>query len=646
MKKLGFLFLALILVVGLGAKEAEHRDEEDGRAPAQAAKTPTPEPTAKKTVVKSRDDGQDDEENASDDGEQELVIKVDRCSLKKGASGDDDDEDEGAEKGQRFVLKDKKLYNGYYKVEQNGRTRYVKASDCEAVKKGAALPTATPVAKKTEVKVTPKPMATEHGEEGDDDEHPATTPTKVPTPKPTLKPTAIPTEEPEEEATEPPTLVPTKAPTPKPTLKPTEVPTEEATEEATEEPTAVPTKVPTPKPTLKPTEIPTEEPTEAPTEVPTEIPTKVPTKAPTPKPTLKPTEVPTVEPTEEPTEVLTAAPTKAPTPKPTLRPTELPTEEPTEEPTEIPTAVPTKVPTKAPTSTPVPTRAPTARPAPVYVPSPVPTVAPSVGRGHRREKHSEPIGRARDEREARRSSGAGQIIFDTRQAVVSSLPSRDPQMLPSAWIYMPLGTGKNLGSVKPAFKPDASSADIRNIESSAFLGLGLEVRLPAPWLRVSGDWVYFTHRTKAADQNKVASKVDMPAPGTVVFDESDVYYQVNTHAFRLGLKASLPNRFIEPWINGTLGMYVWSAEYLDGTREWTYNGDSGVAFGGTVGTGVDFHFAMAHSVLTLTPFLEWGAPVVKPHVIDVAALGQSWDDTYGTPVAPQSRFGLQLAIGY
>jgi hypothetical protein len=138
----------------------------------------------------------------------------------------------------------------------------------------------------------------------------------------------------------------------------------------------------------------------------------------------------------------------------------------------------------------------------------------------------------------------------------------------------------------------------------------------------------------------------MPGPPDASFPDSDVYYQMNTHAFRLGLKASLPTRFIEPWINGTVGAYVWSAEYLDGTRELTYGADQGVAFGATVGTGIDFHFPQAHSVLTITPFLEWGAPTVNPKITNIADMGQDWKDDHGTITAPESRFGLQLAIGY
>jgi hypothetical protein len=246
----------------------------------------------------------------------------------------------------------------------------------------------------------------------------------------------------------------------------------------------------------------------------------------------------------------------------------------------------------------------------------------------------------------RRYYGGSNTLVFSSGTLGTVLPPRDPNRLPGIWLYMPIGVGKHLGTVEPAFKPDPTVSDIRYIESSAFVGLGLEARLGAPWLRSSLDWTYFTHRTKAADQNTPAPKVNLPAPAIAVFPDSDVYYQMNTHAFRWGLKASLPNRFVEPWINGTLGAYVWSAEYLNGTREFTYGSDQGVAFGATAGMGIDFHFAQAHSVFTLTPFVEWGAPTVHPKITNIADTGQDWSDDYGTLVAPESRFGLQLAIGY
>jgi hypothetical protein len=74
----------------------------------------------------------------------------------------------------------------------------------------------------------------------------------------------------------------------------------------------------------------------------------------------------------------------------------------------------------------------------------------------------------------------------------------------AAALYLPLGTGKHNSIVRPAFKPAPDVADERAIDSAAFAGLGLEVRTGLPWLRLSGDWTYFTHRTKAVDDAKAA----------------------------------------------------------------------------------------------------------------------------------------------
>jgi hypothetical protein len=521
-----------------------------------------------------------------------LRVTYETVNIYEGASARSKIAGQG-EEGDVFELRGDKLYDGFYKIQYGKKICFVMGNQVELMN---PLPAATAVPKAT-LEPTEEP-----DDQGSDE--PTPVPTKVPTRKPTLVPTVVPVEKSVEGQGGETTAL--KKLTPRPTAIPTE--------EAEEEPTAVPTRKPTAKPTASPTEVPTEEPT------------AVPTKVPPPRSTMRPTELPTNEATLAPTALPTKAPTIKPTPYPTLRPTD------------IPTAIPTRIPTARPT--PIPTRAPV-----YYAPTPVPTPVSSVGHAHRRNGGSTTVV-TQTRTQQRHSGGSGQILFQSSQAVASNLPPRDANLLPGIWLYMPIGIGKHLGTVEPAFKPDATVSDIRYIESSAFVGLGLEARLPAPWLRLFGDWTYFTHRTKAADQNKAAPKVGLPAPSTALFPESDVYYQMNTHAFRLGLKASLPNRFVEPWIDGTVGVYSWSAEYLDGTREFTYGADQGTAFGATAGTGIDFHFAQAHSVLTITPFLEWGAPTVNPKITNIADIGQDWKDDHGTITAPESRFGIQFAIGY
>lgn len=95
---------------GFEASEGGLGDEE--------GRKPTPKPSA----------------TAVSDDDEELQVRSGGCTLKKGASEDDEDEAE-LPKGARLVLKDKSLHNGYYRCEYKGKTVYVKAEHCDRVKK-------------------------------------------------------------------------------------------------------------------------------------------------------------------------------------------------------------------------------------------------------------------------------------------------------------------------------------------------------------------------------------------------------------------------------------------------------------------------------------------------------------------------------
>lgn len=456
---------------------------------------PTQEPTSRPTVRPTP--------QADDDGEvedEELVIQSDRCRLKRGASDDDADDGEGT-RGQRLVLKDKKLYNGYYKAEHKGRTVYVKAEHCSRVKKGA----------------------------------------KAPTP------------------------VPTRVPTAAPTVKVTQKPTPEPTAEATVGPTAKPTAEPTP------------EPAEAPTE----------------KSTLIPTKVPTAEPTQ----------------------------------------IPTKVPTLAPTPTVV-----------------AGVVTPASARGRRRTTTQPRGGTTQTQRTSYSSSrvaGSSNLVSMGGQLASGVQLRRGERHLNGVEFMLPLGMGKHETLVQPPYKQTPQAHDQRPVEYAGFAGLGLALRLADP-LRLHFDWVAHSHRTKAADLGIPAVKVNVPGvPSTTAFDESDAWYRMNAHQLSLGLKLSLPHHVVEPWINGTYGIWIWNAELSDLHREIIYGEHNGVAFGGTLGAGIDFHGSFAGGLgWTITPFVEWGAPQVNPEFKDIAGLGVDWKDSFGTPVAVPARAGIQFGLGF
>lgn len=214
-------------------------------------------------------------------------------------------------------------------------------------------------------------------------------------------------------------------------------------------------------------------------------------------------------------------------------------------------------------------------------------------------------------------------------------------------LVLPIGAGKHETLVQPPYKQTASTADQRPVEYSGFAGLGFEYRVARP-LRLDFDWRAHSHRTKAADLGLAATKVGVPGtPYTTLFDESDAWYRMNAHQFQLALKLSLPFTVVEPWVSAGYGAWVWSAELSDLHREIIYGEDGGVAWGGTLGAGIDFHGSFGGGLgWTLTPFVEWGAPNVNPLFKDIASLGVDWRDNFGTPAAVPARAGLQFGVGF
>ncbi len=217
---------------------------------------------------------------------------------------------------------------------------------------------------------------------------------------------------------------------------------------------------------------------------------------------------------------------------------------------------------------------------------------------------------------------------------------------PGFSIYMPVGGGKPY-NVRPAFRPDTLIPIERRIEEAGFMGLELEARVFSFW-RLTGDWHYFTHATKATDLF-MGFPVDTtlpPAAPIAFIDASSTYYTMDTHAFRLGMKFSVPLPMIEPWVGGTMGLYAWHADYRDKAKSVSYGEASGTAFGLTAAGGIDFKIRAGQGFFILTPFYEYGAPIVNPEIKDIAGLGVDWKDKLGTPVAIPSRFGLKLGWGF
>ncbi|MES2202341.1 MAG: hypothetical protein V4498_08830, partial [candidate division FCPU426 bacterium] len=403
-----------------------------------------------------------------------------------------------------------------------------------------------------------------------------------------------------------------------------------------------------------------------------------PAPQPTPKPTLKPTlkptpqparatAVPTAEPEEDPEESVEAVPVATPktvassnllsiqvrspvltsaaspvarrevevarTATPLKTPAITPT--PAKIPTPVSTRAATVVPTKAATpmltkiATPVPLRKAKGRSVAVAQATRNPTPAPRQ------------TAAARSWTWKREPKSTGSSIQTSGYSL--SFGSRDRDQLSRLMFSLPIGWGKPY-DVKPAFKPDASYLDSRNIDMSVFTGLGVEYRFWR-WLRLFADWNVHQHQTLAADTKSPAVAVDVPGQTSLIADQK-IFYVMETHGFRLGGRLGLPLGRYEPWVGGGYGVYAWNAEYRDNPRTTTYGDDHGTEWGWTGQVGLDINFIWGGALFRVTPFGELGSPVVYPTVGDIAGTGSDWHDNQGTAIMVPRRLGIMFSLGY
>jgi hypothetical protein len=122
---------------------------------------------------------------------------------------------------------------------------------------------------------------------------------------------------------------------------------------------------------------------------------------------------------------------------------------------------------------------------------------------------------------------------------------------------------------------------------------------------------------------------------------------MGTHGFRAGLKLGIPvGGWMEPWVGGGAGLYLWKAEYRDEKGYYSYGSDQGAEFGWTALAGIDFNVRAGAVIFMFTPFFEYGAPVVYPTVQDIAGLGVTWHDSQGTAVMVPRRLGMKFGLGF
>jgi len=118
--------------------------------------------------------------------------------------------------------------------------------------------------------------------------------------------------------------------------------------------------------------------------------------------------------------------------------------------------------------------------------------------------------------------------------------------------------------------------------------------------------------------------------------QTDVNFFMLATGFRIGAKYFVPGKSVTPWLGIAGGYYNWSANYANDKQDKTYGNDSGYLFGYSILGGLDFQIMD----MTLTLFLDYGAPVARPVIEDLFYPGWTWD--YSNHIMGPTRVGITL----
>lgn len=221
-----------------------------------------------------------------------------------------------------------------------------------------------------------------------------------------------------------------------------------------------------------------------------------------------------------------------------------------------------------------------------------------------------------------------------------------------------LGLGMSEGRVGAPFTPEGDPQGLVPYDSGFIVNMSLDLSTGSSlrlFLGMTGNI-----------QRKLLARANGLGNGLWVLEQSgyespsisfenvdhDVHMFMDTAGFRLGAKFAPPNssKFV-PWAGISIGVYMWSVDFANMSRDSSYGRDNGVVTGITYMLGIDLKIPISsrsqkRKYLLLTPFVELASPVAHPRIEDLFVDGWTWDNVGGSHIMGPTRIGVMLGTTF
>lgn len=173
-----------------------------------------------------------------------------------------------------------------------------------------------------------------------------------------------------------------------------------------------------------------------------------------------------------------------------------------------------------------------------------------------------------------------------------------------------------------------------------------------PGLRVVLDGTYSTYKRLAAENGKkstsewVFEMMDYSDHFTPTWNQDDVFMNMTSTGFKLGLKYGKDIKDFQPWAGLYYGYYSWQCNFLNKDKSSTWGKDGGYVGGLTYAIGIDFHIKAPdkNELFMLTIFGEGASPVAHPEINDLFYTGWNWNNAGGNHIMGPYRLGIALSF--
>ncbi|MBN2666853.1 MAG: hypothetical protein JXR67_10100 [Bacteroidales bacterium] len=194
--------------------------------------------------------------------------------------------------------------------------------------------------------------------------------------------------------------------------------------------------------------------------------------------------------------------------------------------------------------------------------------------------------------------------------------------------------------------------DLDPSEGGYGFGVAIDYTL-MPGLRLVLDGTYSTYKRLVAENGVqstsewVFEMMDYLDHFTPAWAQDDVFMNMTSTGFKLGLKYGKDIRNFQPWFGLYYGYYSWQCNFLNKDKSSTWGSDEGYVGGLTYAVGIDFHIKGGtnnQDLFILTVFGEGASPVANPEINDLFYTGWTWNNAGGNHIMAPYRLGIALSF--